>query len=225
MRSLLVVALLAFSSCGLKLVRGPSGWALDNKMFTVDAIPDGRLMPDGWLLQNYKKVEKGQYRQSSAADVDLTFSRSDDDGFLAVDQMHASAKTLRTLAERFMSDLRTRQLEVSVGNYRAYVDVDEPVTELAAAPIEGEGIEGYEIVVSQRHRGENDPYRHIYLALIRSKATVVAVYYMNSPNQFLRGVEDVRSLARRVKIQGVGLSTELPSLKSGPPAPGAPVQM
>jgi hypothetical protein len=226
----LALALL-LTGCGKMLVKNPTGWAMEEKAFVIEPVKDGRLMPDGWLLQNYKKVGKGEYQQRGRADVDLTFSRSDDDGFLAVDQVEgAGKKTLRTLVERFVADLRSQQLEVSVGQYRAYAVVDEPVVELAASPIEGEGIEGYEVVLSQRHHGETEPYRTVYLALIRAKSApqVVTVYYVNSPASFRAGMTDARNMVRRVKVGDASLSAELPALDpstSKPPGPKDPVQM
>lgn len=227
MKRQLALALL-LTGCGKMLVKNSNGWSIEEKVFLIEPVKDGRLMPDGWLLQNYSKVGKGEYQQRGRADVDLTFSRSDDDGFLAIDQVEgAGKKTLRTLVERFVTDLRSQQLEVAVGQYRAFVNIDDPVVELAAAPIEGEGIEGYEVVLAQRHRGENDPYRHVYLALIRASGSpqVVTVYYVNSPSAFLSGMDDARSMTRRVKVGTASLSADLPALDPAKPAPNAPIRM
>jgi hypothetical protein len=228
----LYLALVAPTACTcLHLTRGPEGWAVQQKSFTIEPIKDGRIMPDGWLLQNYDKVAKGQYTQRQEAEVDLTFGRSSDDGFVSIDEMNVeSQKTLRTLADRIKSDLRTRQLEVSIGRYRALVEVDEPVTELASGTIAGDGIEGYELVLAQRHRGETDAYRHVYFALIRSHARpglLTTVCYVNTPAAFRDGVADARGLARRVKIGGAALGADLPILDADPSKapPGAPVRL
>ncbi len=227
--ALLAAALVAFSSCGLRLTRGPGGWTLEEHDFAVMPIKDGRLMPDGWLLQNYEKVAKGNYQQKQRADIALTFSRSEDDGFLAIDELELpSGKTLRTLTERMMQELRTQQIEVSAGQYRAYVQIDEPVTELVSAPVAGEGIEAYEIVVAQRHQGERDPYRNVYLAVVRAKGAPngVIVTYVNSPASFAKGIADARDLVRRVKLAGAMLPVGLDALDTGQsPKSGDPIRL
>lgn len=221
--------LVLLSGCGLKLTRGSAGWAVEEKQFTVEPVKDGRLMGDGWLLQNYEKKSKGEYQQKRPADLCLTFSRSDDDGLLAVDELDTeSKKSLRTLAERLVRDLRTQQIEVSAGRYTAYVQVDEPVAELAAAEVPGEEIEGYEIVVAQRHQGEPKAWRHVYIGLVRAKSspTVITVLYVNSPAAFASGVQDARALTRRVKLGAASLAAELPKLDAeGAEKPGAPIRL
>ncbi|MBL8957783.1 MAG: hypothetical protein JNK82_43815 [Myxococcaceae bacterium] len=230
-RHALISMVVALSACApaLKLTRGADGWRVDDKGFAIEATRDGRVMGDGWLLQNYEKVARGHYAQRRSADVDLTFSRADDDGVLAVEQLSVERKKLRVLVDRLVNELRTRTLEVQAGNFRARVDVDEPVIELASAPLAGEGVEGYEIVVSQTHRGERAPYLHVYLALVRGPATgdVVVVSYVNSPAAFAAGLDDVRALTRRVKVGGASLAADQPPLAPNgtKPAPGAPIRL
>ncbi len=230
MKRLALLLLLVPCACAsLTLTRGAAGWQLESKGFLVEPVRDGRMMPDGWLLQNYDKVSKGAYAQRRPAELDLTFSRSDDDGILAVEELQVDRKKLRVLIDRFVNDLRTRQLEVQAGNFVARVEVDEPVVELASAAVEGESVEGYEIIVSQTHPGERQPYLQAYLALVRRSGSPQAVFvsYFNTPAAFLAGLDDVRGLTRRLKVSGASLSAELPALAPGEkkPAAGAPIRL
>ncbi len=209
------------AGCGARLVRQDSDWRLDERWYSVAAIPDGRILGDGWLLKNYRKVDKRELAQVAPSEVDLEYGRRADDGRLelrAVDD--AGEKTLVALCDRFLNAFRQQDQDISVGDLNATAGVNFPITVLGRVAVEGEGVEGYEAVLEQRRPGEPSPFRMVYLALARPKNSraLIAVMYANAPASFLGGFGDARSLVRRVKFSGSRqLAAEVKNFDLGAP--------
>lgn len=238
-RTFVVVLIALLLGCAPSLVRTNNVWKYESSSYELAALPDGRIMPDGWALTNYEKKGEGRLEQAPGETAHLRYVRNDDDGIFELSPVRLSdGKRLRVYAERYISQMRTHQEVVTVRNWvgipqsTAMVDVDHPVQEVASAPFTGDRLEGYEAIVEQRRPGEQQPYRLLYLAFVRpvNGFDAVQVAYENSPSAFKNGVDDVRALVRRIRFGDRAFTGTLQSLDRGGapadlPAAGAPVEL
>jgi hypothetical protein len=82
-RALLFTALC--SACtSVSLARSADKWKEDGAIYSIAALPDGRLMPDGWKVDNFDAAAQGFRKQSTEDARDLLLKRVTDDGALVV---------------------------------------------------------------------------------------------------------------------------------------------
>jgi len=83
--SLLVLSLGAALGCSsVSLRRGPDAWKEDGALYSILPTPDGKLMPDGWRVDNFDPSAEGFRKQHHSDARDLLLKRASDDGALVV---------------------------------------------------------------------------------------------------------------------------------------------
>lgn len=195
--------------CAPSLIRTGNVWKYDEATYELSALPDGRIMPDGWALKSYRQKSEAHLEHVSGNLAHLSFVRNDDDGRLQLGPVELSdLKKLPVYVDRYVDQMRKHEEEVTVRNLfgipqgTSTVKVDHPVHLVASGSFGREKVEAYEAVYEQRRPGEEQAYRVVYIAFARpvNGSEGVVVVYENSVGAFKDGLEDVRKFVRRVRF-------------------------
>jgi hypothetical protein len=81
---LLLLLATAVGCSSVSLRRGPDSWKEDGALYSILPTPEGKLMPDGWRVDNFDPSAEGFRKQHESDARDLLLKRASDDGALVV---------------------------------------------------------------------------------------------------------------------------------------------
>jgi hypothetical protein len=135
-RALLLTALC--SACtSISLARSADTWKETGAIYSIAALPDGRLMPNSWKVDNFDVAAQGFQKQSFEDARDLLLKRVTDDGALVVvtesTKPEDAQKVVDVFADRWIASMLenphegVRGIETQDGRSGLYDDVLPPV--------------------------------------------------------------------------------------------------
>jgi hypothetical protein len=180
------------------LRRRPEGdYQIAGPNYQVGALPGGKLMPDGWILKNYREHE-GAFSplEDKLFRHDLVFTREQDDG------------SLRMLKGGPVpcdwDQMPTYCLLVGHSDRRVKIQPNQNLRFVVSAqrPHKFAGVEGVETVVDGITAADNAPLWRVYQLWFHdaAKTRFVLLTFQDTPAAFASAIADVTALAERISF-------------------------
>jgi hypothetical protein len=229
--ALLVLLLGTTVGCShVALRKGPDSWKEDDAPYSIQPTSDGKLMPDGWRLDNFDPSAEGFRKQHHQDGRDLLWKRTADDGVFVVvtettkpedadkkaavfldrwigavvESPHISYGTTATLDGRagiYDDVVAPLKNGVPAGPNVVALNFRRDVETKNRADFEVPGGDGSEALVHATPRAAGVA-QSIYAAAVRPKGQdrVVFLAYSNTESQFEAGATDAAAFARRIRF-------------------------